>query len=227
MSNLSKARTIIIVLCVTAAALAAGEYLKSRLPSGSSLEELRLAKKSDIVGPSPFEKADRAIGARLDGPYPFFDQDGKPFELSQWLDKPLVISYIFTECPMVCPTITQSLADFVKTGFKTLGTDFRIVTIGFDPASDKPAAMKIFGSKFTNDFSQWRFVTGTPEVVRRLAEDIGIAYEPDDEGSWRHTMGVTVVAPPGVVSGQILGMTLDVAELEEKISKAAAQGKDK
>jgi len=223
MSKSSNTRTVLLVLSVSIAVLAAGELVKSNLDeepeTGSRLRKM----ESEIVKPRPFERAEMAVGGSLEGPYPFFDQNGKPFELTAWLDKPLVISYIFTECPMVCPTISASLADFVKAGFKEIGADFRIVTVGFDPASDKPAAMLAFGENFTSDFSNWSFVTGSPEVVRRLSNDIGIAYEPDDEGLWKHTMGITIVAPGGVVSSQLFGMTFNTDELLADIEKAAAR----
>jgi len=227
MSKSSSTRTIFLVLSVSIAALAAGELVKSKLDKNAETAAGDGKIETQIVQPRPFERAEMAVGNTLEGPYPFFDQDGKPFELTAWLDKPLVISYIFTECPMVCPTITASLAEFVKTGFKRIGGDFRIVTVGFDPASDKPAAMLEFGRKFVDDFSGWSFVTGSPEVVRRLSGDIGISYEPDNEGSWKHTMGVTIVAPGGVVSSQLFGMTFNTDELVAGIEKAAARGKKK
>ncbi|MDH5509075.1 MAG: SCO family protein [Nitrospinota bacterium] len=224
MSKSSNTRAIFLVLSVSIAVLAAGELVKSKLDEDSETGSRIRKMESEIVQPRPFERAEMAVGGALEGPYPFFDQNGKPFELTSWLDKPLVISYIFTECPMVCPTISASLADFVKTGFKDIGVDFRIVTVGFDPASDKPAAMLTFGEKFTSDFSNWRFVTGSPEVVRRLSNDIGVVYEPDDQGSWKHTMGITIVAPGGVVSSQLFGMAFNTEELVADIEKAAARG---
>ncbi|MDH5756582.1 MAG: SCO family protein [Nitrospinota bacterium] len=224
MSKAPTGRTILLVLSVSITALVVGEMVKSRYVDTPMDDNRQPQMVTEIVTPRPFEKAEMAVGNKLEGPYPFFDQNGQQFELSDWFDKTLVISYIFTECPMVCPTISASLADFVRSGFKTLGKDFRIVSVGFDAANDKPAAMLAFGEKFTSDFSAWSFVSGSPQVAKRLSDDIGIAYEPDEQGSWRHTMGVTILAPGGVVSSQLFGMTFNLDELTEGIEKASAKG---
>jgi protein SCO1/2 len=213
-------RTVLLVLAVTIAALAGREIILSRFIENRETARGAGENRPDILGPSPYDVAEKAVGKKLEGPYPFFDQDGKPFDLAAWFDKPMVISYIFTECPMVCPTISQSLADFVKSGFVTLGAHYRIVTVGFDPANDKPAAMKAFGGKFTSDFSSWRFVSGSPEVVKRLSEDIGIMYMPDDQGAWKHTMGVTILAAGGKVSSQLSGMAIETPDLLAKLKEA-------
>ena len=218
-------RTILLVLSVTIAALTARSVIKAKyLPPPPVITEVATEAKPDILGPSPMAVAEKAVGTKLDGPYPFFDQDAKPFGLEGWFDKPMVISYVFTECPMVCPTINASLAGFAKAGFLTLGKDYRIVTVGFDNVNDKPAAMKKFGAEFTSDFSHWKFVSGSPEVVKRLSNDIGIMYEPDSESGWRHTMGVTFVAAGGKVTGQLFGMSLDTPDILAKLKEAGAKG---
>jgi len=171
--------------------------------------------------PSPFRKADEAVGNEIKETFVFTDQDEKPFELNAWFDKPLIISYIFTECPYVCPTISTSLAGFVfETGLK-LGEDFRIVTVGFDTKNDTPQAMREFGEAFIERFDHWKFVTGKPADIRRLAEAIGVAYSKDKDGAWQHTMAVTIMGPGGVVFKQVFGVDYTEKQLAEPLKLAA------
>lgn len=163
---------------------------------------------------------------RLEGPYNFTDQSGSSFEISRWFDKPLIISYIFTKCEHACPTLSASISRFVKSSKLKLGDDFRIVSVGFDTANDTPEALRRFGGEFTGSFENWRFVTGSVEEIKRLSEKIGVFYEPDGNGLWSHTMGVTIVAPGGVVFGRVHGLDYSTDSLSAPIIASVKKKKD-
>jgi len=172
---------------------------------------------------NPIEVADKAVGNRLDRSYVFTDQDGNEFDLGQWYDKPLIISYIFTNCPQICPAITTSLSRIVRDNKERLGVDFRVVSVGFDYENDTPEVMREYGASFTDSFENWKFVTGPPETVRALARRLGIIYRPDGNGSWEHTVGVTIVAPGGYVLTPVFGATFSTNQIMGSIDRALAE----
>ncbi len=172
--------------------------------------------------PSAFGTADKVVGKVLKGHFVFTDQDKQPFDLTKWLDKPLIVSLIFTDCPHVCPTITSSLANYVQESKKMkLGKDYRIVTVGFDPVNDTPKAMREFGTEFIDTFDNWRFVTGDPEKIRELGDKLGMIFKPGQEGGWDHTIAVTILSPGGMVFKQVFGMDYPVSQLDDAIKLAA------
>jgi len=176
--------------------------------------------------PSAFGVADKVVGKTLKGRFVLTDQDNQPFDLARWLDKPLIISFIFTDCPHVCPTITSSLASYVQESKKMkLGEDYRIVTVGFDPVNDTPKAMREFGSEFVDTFDNWRFVTGDPKKVKELGDKLGMIFKPGQEGGWDHTIAVTVLGPGGMVFRQVFGMDYPASQLDDAL-KLAATGID-
>ncbi len=186
---------------------------------------------------TPTSVAYAAIGNKI-GKFELTDQDGKPFEISEWFDKPMIVSYIFTACDMVCPAITGSLASFVENNKEMLGRDFRIVSVGFDIKNDTPDAMRDYGKSFVDNFDNWVFATGSAEVVKALSEKLGIMYKKTDAAMemsagtdhgkmkmdpammWKHTMAITVVGPGGVVSAQVFGTDYSDEDLAKPINKA-------
>ncbi|MGK7345302.1 MAG: SCO family protein [Candidatus Nitrospinota bacterium M3_3B_026] len=168
---------------------------------------------------SPFKIARKAVGNRLSPSYVFTGQDGGRFDLGEWYDKPLIVSYIFTSCQDVCPAITSSLSRFARDNEERLGKDFRIVSVGFDVENDTVEALRRYGEGFTDSFESWKFVTGDPETIKALADRLGIIYEPQGM-MWRHTVGVTIVAPGGFVHEQVMGPSYSDEQLLRPIERA-------
>ncbi|HJM82446.1 MAG TPA: SCO family protein [Nitrospinota bacterium] len=146
-----------------------------------------------------------AVGNKITNKYVLIDQEGNNFEVNKWFDKPLIISYIFTKCPAVCPTITASLLAFSERNAEVFGDRYRVISIGFDHDNDTPAAMKRFGEQYTKSFTNWKFLSGDPALVKSLSKKIGVTFKKNQDGEWLHTFGVTLIAPDGVVFEQILG----------------------
>lgn len=174
---------------------------------------------------SPFHIATAAVGNNLEGNFVFTDQDGARFDVKTWFDKPMVVSFIFTNCPVICPAITSSLSKVVKENRERFGKDFRVLTISFDIAKDTPDVMLKFGQNFTDDFANWKFVTGSEETVKAFANRLGIVYKPDDTGGFLHTVGVTVVEPGGIVSAQVFGPQYSGEDILRPVDSALGKKK--
>ena len=86
-------------------------------------------------------------GTDLDSvPAPDFrlsDQFGKPISLSQFEGRPVVLTFLYTHCPDVCPLTANKL----HTTMQNLGKDAQHVTIlavSMDPKGDTPADAQNF-----------------------------------------------------------------------------------
>lgn len=158
---------------------------------------------SDWDAKDTFSMAEDAIGNRI-GDYTFTDQDGKRFPLKGLLDKPLIISFVYTACPDACPLITVHLRDTVREAGGDFGKKFRVLTISFDP-SDTPESMKRFAGGFTDDLKDWKFAVGDRETITRLAGDVGLSYAKEGD-RFRHLNFFTIVDKDGKVYKQIYGI---------------------
>ena len=151
-------------------------------------------------------RAKSKIGKYIPENLGFINQDGTRIELQSLTDKPLLVSFIYAQCPHICPTITAHLAKAVAAGEKLYGKDsFRTVTISFDAENDTPQIMKEYGEQFTEDFSSWCFGVAEKETVEALTKAFGFMFIKSDNLPFNHTNMVSIVHRGGMVVQQVFG----------------------
>jgi len=137
---------------------------------------------------------------------PLVNQDGKAIHLKDYRGKALLITFIYTRCPMptACPLITSHFAKVNR----DLAQDQRaydashLISISLDPAYDKPPVLRQYGLAYLDDnaaeFSHWEFADTTPGDLKNLAEAFGLQYS--EEGNQiTHTMATTLIGPDSKV----------------------------
>lgn len=155
--------------------------------------------------------AKKAIGRKVSN-HKLIDQDGNPFNLRDLSGKPLVVSFIYTSCPILCPTITAHLAEAVKKSGKDFPERFRVLTIGFDSEGDTPQRMREYGKGFTEDFKGWRFATGDKETIKKLAEEFGFSFQKRDN-EFIHLNMTTILDEEGRIYSHIFGLDFKPEEI--------------
>jgi protein SCO1/2 len=162
------------------------------------------------------EISQAAIGRQLPN-LSFTDGFGKPVSLAGFSGKPLLISMIFTSCHHVCPTLTRHLNVAVDAAREALGHDsFHVLTIGFDTGNDTPPRMRDFARKQNIIDPNWTFLSGSPENIAKLVENIGFIYFPTPRG-FDHITQVTVVDRDGLIYEQVYGGTFELPWLVEPL----------
>jgi protein SCO1/2 len=129
--------------------------------------------------PSPF------AGGGIDKPFvePDFtlsDQSGREYSLSQFRGKVVLVTFIYTHCPDVCPLITANL----NQALRELGTDrdaVRILAVSVDPNGDTAATV----TKYRREHRlvpEFIYLIGTrPELLRvwKAYHVEAVARDPD------------------------------------------------
>jgi len=87
--------------------------------------------------------------------------DGQRVALAHELDdgRPVVLNFIYTTCPGICPLMSAVFADFQN----RLGNErsrVHMVSISIDPEQDSPARLRAYAQKFAAG-SQWQHYTGS------------------------------------------------------------------
>ena len=144
-------------------------------------------KAIDITG------ADYAQGFQLT------DLIGQPRSLADYKGKAVVVFFGFTQCPDVCPTTMNEMAQ-VK---KLLGTDgdkLQVVFISIDPERDTPEVLKAYMGSFDPSFAG--LYAASPDALAALAKDFKIYYKKVDgktptSYSMDHTAASYVYDPQG------------------------------
>ncbi|MEM7623476.1 MAG: SCO family protein [Planctomycetota bacterium] len=96
------------------------------------------------------------------------DQDGSAVGEDLFDGRVTVLAFFFTNCPGPCPLITREMASIQQ---RTRGTGLRLASISVDGDRDTPAVLRSYAVNNGADEGRWRFLTGDPALVKRLAED--------------------------------------------------------
>jgi protein SCO1 len=137
----------------------------------------------------------------------FLDEDGRPVKLSEYFGaKPVVLVMAYYRCPMLCTQVLNGLVEGLRESQLTMGKDFRVVTVSFDP-SDSPKMAAAKKKNYVRAYADpqaaadWHFLTGTQASIDRLAQAVGFryAYDPASD-QYAHAAGIVVLTPTGRIS---------------------------
>lgn len=147
---------------------------------------------------TPVWHATDISGALPDLEFSLVGTDGETVKSSQFLGKPVLLFFGFTNCPHICPmTLTQLSMVVDKMGAQA--KDMQVLLVTVDPDRDTPEVMQ----KFTTSFGPWLTgLTGTEEALSALRESYGVyaAMESSrDKGEYNvmHTTAVFVFDAQG------------------------------
>jgi protein SCO1 len=128
---------------------------------------------------SPFEGA--ALGKQTPAPeFALTDQAGRTVRLSAQRGRFVLVTFLYTNCPDVCPLIASNL----NTALRELGprrADVRVLAVSVDPRGDTPAAVRAYAKRM-HLLPQFLYLTGTSAQLARVwrAYDVlAVARKPD------------------------------------------------
>jgi len=112
--------------------------------------------------------------------YVLVDHNGNKRSLREFKGKVLVVGYIYTHCPDICPLITDNMRKIyhlaVKEGILNKGVLFLSIT--FDPKRDKPEVLRDYMKVYEIDtVSAWLFLTGEKKTIDSLMKDLNIVVD--------------------------------------------------
>ena len=101
------------------------------------------------------------------------DALGQQRSLKDFAGKVVVVFFGYTQCPDVCPTSLQELAE-VKQLLGADGERLQGIFVTLDPERDQPEMLKAYMESFDPSFIALR---GTPEQTAAIAKDFKIFYK--------------------------------------------------
>jgi protein SCO1/2 len=102
------------------------------------------------------------------------DQDGKSRALSSLRGKIVLITFGFTNCPNICPTILANLARAYDLLSAEEQARVQVLFISVDPSRDTSKVLKTYVPFFNRHFIG---LTGQPEQIAAVAKAYGVEYE--------------------------------------------------
>jgi len=158
--------------------------------------------------------------------YTFTNEQGRQVSLSQFEGNALVLSFLFTRCPVptFCPLTARKLAQVQNELLSTDGspTNWHILAITVDPEFDTPRRLKQFGETYGHNPDRWSLLTGELIDITALAEQFGMFFW-TDEGTISHNLRTVVVDSKGVIRTNISGNEWTVGTLVSNVVQAASR----
>ncbi|MCU1265203.1 MAG: electron transport protein SCO1/SenC [Acidobacteria bacterium] len=189
--------------------LAPGDVITAALvvDGGSSwLEEVTVRQES--IDAAAGTTSDNEVKPGADVPnYGLVNQDSKPIKLHDYHGKALLLTFIYTRCPLpdYCDLMSNNFAQ-VDEELQKQGEIYQrthLLSISIDPAYDTPQVLRSYGAAHTGrysdeTFAHWEFASGTKDQVKGIAQFFGLRYY---EGGDQiiHGLRTVIITPEGKV----------------------------
>lgn len=172
---------------------------------------------------------DQKLEARVPLDLVFRDEAGRGVRLGDYFGrKPVVLSLVYYDCPMLCTLILNGLVKSLRTVNLDVGTDFEVVTLSFDPR-EGPALAAEKKAGYVRQYTRaggeagWHFLTGDEPAIRQLTEAVGFHYTFDTQtGQFAHASGIVVLTPEGKISKYLYGIEYAPRDLRLSLVEASA-----
>lgn len=142
------------------------------------------------------------------------DADGTIVSLASLRGKVVVLNFIYTSCPDVCPLHSERIAELQaminQTPMRTL---VEFVTITTDPKRDTGEVLRDYGKAHGLDPVNWVFLTAAPsqaeDSTRKIAEAYGLKFVEDDGGMQMHGIVTHVIDQDGQLRARFHGLKFE------------------
>lgn len=151
-------------------------------------------------GASPAAPESQFVGASwVDGgvapDFALRDQDGRLVRLGAQRGRFVILSFLYTRCPDVCPLIASEL----NTALRRLGPargQVRVLAVSVDPRGDSPTAVR----RYTRErrlLPEFRYLTGSVDQLEAVWRAYHVAVDPAQLDTVDHTAYELLVDPSG------------------------------
>jgi len=204
-----------------------GDRIEARLVvDGDNYFLEEVLTKGFVPTPTPFGgsgiKPEPNKGVAIGDAIPDFtltDQTGARVKLSQFRGQPVAVTFVYSRCPVAtaCP-LTVARFSKIDAGLKkdNFGA---LLCVTVDPENDTPAVLKEYAAHVGADPKRWKFLTGDPRDVARVAESFGVLYYPD-KAQIVHSQAVAIVDPDGKLATVYYGEQWEPETVLQDLQKA-------
>lgn len=156
----------------------------------------------------------------------FVDQNGRPVHIAQFKGAPLLLTFIYTRCPLpdYCIRMSGNFAEVAKRLKQNDPAEWKkvhLLSISIDPDYDKPPILRAYGKSYAGEvdpkFEHWKFASGTPAETKKAAEFFGLSYE-KQSGQIIHSLRTALIGADGKLVDLYSGNTWKPEEVADQIA---------
>ena len=159
----------------------------------------------------------------------FRDENGRTVKLLEYFGKkPVILMFMYYECPHLCPLVLNGLVRSLKALSFTVGTEFSVLSVSIDPDEGPQLAAakkREYLPRYDRPGAElgWHFLTGEETSIKRLTEAVGFryAYDPKTD-QYAHASGVIILTPRGVISRYFYDIEYSPRDMRLALIEASA-----
>jgi protein SCO1/2 len=140
----------------------------------------------------------------------FYNEKNEPVTLRQLIDMPVIMSFVYFDCPGLCSPLLSGIADVITKVDMQLGKDYKVITISFN-TNDSPEKAAEKKTNFVQNISKeyrdnWIYLTGSQENIDTITAAFGYKYKPQGV-DFAHPSVIMAVSPSGKITRYLYGLT--------------------
>ncbi len=136
------------------------------------------------------------------------NQSGKLIHLGQFRGKVLLVTFIYTRCPLAdyCPRMSRNFAELDKAlaADPALYAKTHLLSVSFDPDYDTPAVLRSYGGSYTGNYTQekfahWDFAAPPKAELPDVLKFFVLGATPEKDRTITHSLSTIVISPEGKI----------------------------
>jgi protein SCO1/2 len=161
------------------------------------------------------------VGQRVPD-FQLIGQDGQPARLASARGQAVVLTFIYTRCPMpdFCPLVTRRMVELQAALGHELQDRTRIWMVSIDPEHDTPEVLDRYARRNGLDLSRAKLLTGPIRQVALLSSYFGLEFWNQRGGNINHKLRVAVIDAQGRLHAELRGNAWSVARVVELVRQA-------
>lgn len=135
----------------------------------------------------------------------FTNQSGKAITLHQFRGKALLLTFIYTRCPLpdYCIRMSRNFATVQQQLAADPQLDHRthLLSISFDPAYDTPKVLRSYGAMYAGSgaFSHWDFAVPPAAELDAVDQFFDVGVSSGSNNTLTHSLSTAIIAPDGKI----------------------------
>lgn len=137
-------------------------------------------------------------------------ENGDSILTGELFGKPIVLNLVYFRCPGICTPLMDGLAEVVKKSGLTIGKDYQVMTVSFNPKEGTKLAIQkknnylnVTGLEEARE--GWIFYTTDSTNISRLTKSVGFRYK-QTGNDFLHTGTLIFIAGDGKITRYLNGV---------------------
>jgi len=174
-------------------------------PNEIHLENIVVVKKSEGKSSPPGAELQPSNPEELVPDFSMVNQDGKRVRLAQYRGKTVLLTFIYTRCPLpdYCPLMTHNFGEIEKELEKSpeLYAKTHLLSISFDSQYDTPTVLRHYARAFVAErgprtFEHWEFAT-IPAAEKSAVTKFFDVFVSEEQGQITHSIRTAAISADG------------------------------